>query len=391
MAVAFVSAMERVPWGGSEELWYGAALQLAGDGIPLAISYKDWNSAVVHKKLDQLEQSGATVGKRKLETRWDRWTAKVLRRKLAYAADQLHREWRQVGDISLVVISQGNFKDGAWAMQAACDASIPYIPIVQANAEFLWPSDELNQQLIPLYQGARKIFCVSQANLDLLQKQLATDLPQAEVVFNPFNVRWEAEVEWPDASQEWSLACVARMEPDAKGQDLILEALSDPKWKDRPLSVHFYGTGASSEGLIRYSKNLGLTSRQVHFHGQVSSIEGIWKRHHGLILTSRYEGLPLALVEAMLCGRMPIVTDVAGAAELTQHGKNGYLIPAPRTSMVQDTLEAAWQNRQAWRDLGQMAQLTARAKIPKNPCKTLAEKIQALAQSGSLKSMNSTT
>ena len=379
MSVAFVSAMERVPWGGSEELWYGAALQLAGEGIPLAISYKDWNSSVVQEKLNQLEQLGATVGKRKLETRWDRWSAKVLRRKLSYAADQLHREWRQVGNVSLVVISQGNFKDGAWAMQAASDAGIPYIPIIQANAEFLWPSDELNKQLIPLYRGAKKVFCVSQSNLDLLQKQLATDLPQAEVVFNPFNVRWDAEVEWPDASEEWSLACVARMEPDAKGQDLILEALSDPKWKERPLSIHFYGTGASAEGLIRYSQNLGLTSQQVQFHGQVSSIEGIWKRNHGLILTSRYEGLPLALVEAMLCGRMPIVTDVAGAAELTQHGKNGYLIPAPKISMVQDTLETAWQSRENWRALGQQAQLTARAKIPKNPCKTLAEKIQSPA------------
>jgi hypothetical protein len=39
-------------------------------------------------------------------------------------------------------------------------------------------------------------------------------------------------------------------------------------------------------------------------------------RCHALVLTSRCEGLPLSLVEAMLSGRVPIVTDVGGNREV---------------------------------------------------------------------------
>ena len=39
---------------------------------------------------------------------------------------------------------------------------------------------------------ARKIFCVSHNNLDLLRLQLGEPLPNGEVVWNPFNVSTEA-------------------------------------------------------------------------------------------------------------------------------------------------------------------------------------------------------
>ncbi len=39
---------------------------------------------------------------------------------------------------------------------------------------------------------------------------------------------------------------------------------------------------------------------QVKFDGFVDNIEAIWASHHGLVLPSRFEGLPLAVIEAML-------------------------------------------------------------------------------------------
>ena len=47
-----------------------------------------------------------------------------------------------------------------------------------------------------------------------------------------------------------------------------------------------------------------------------------------LLLTSRAESSPLVLVEAMLCGAVPVATDcVAGPRELLQNGKYGLLVP----------------------------------------------------------------
>ena len=44
------------------------------------------------------------------------------------------------------------------------------------------------------------------------------------------------------------------------------------------------------------------------------------------ILTSNYEGMPNALIEAMCLGLPVISTKVAGATDLINDGKNGFLI-----------------------------------------------------------------
>ena len=66
-----------------------------------------------------------------------------------------------------------------------------------------------------------------------------------------------------------------------------------------------------------------LQLKNVHFRGHVNDIRAIWEQNHLLVLPSRYEGLPLALVEAMWCGRPAVVTDVGGNAELCVGKRNG--------------------------------------------------------------------
>lgn len=49
--------------------------------------------------------------------------------------------------------------------------------------------------------------------------------------------------------------------------------------------------------------------------------------HHVIVLLSDYEGLPMALVEGMACGLVPIVLDrPGGVREVVEHGVNGLLV-----------------------------------------------------------------
>ena len=86
-----------------------------------------------------------------------------------------------------------------------------------------------------------------------------------------------------------------------------------------------------------------------------------------LVLPSRAEGLPLALVEAMLCARPAVVTDVGGNAELCVDGETGFVAAAPAVSLLEQTLERAWNHRHEWQSMGTAARTRAERLIPIDP------------------------
>ena len=88
---------------------------------------------------------------------------------------------------------------------------------------------------------------------------------------------------------------------------------------------------------------LGLTDRVV-FAGH-AAVEDIWASNHLLVLPSRYEGLPLVLVEAMLCGRPVVATEIAGHPDLIEEGITGFLAEAPTVSSLLKALERFWARR----------------------------------------------
>ena len=216
------------------------------------------------------------------------------------------------------------------------------------------------------------------ANLDLLSLQLGEPLLNSEVVRNPFNVSTESLPSWPDEDVKWRIACVARLEVAAKGQELLLQTLALPEWRNLPIELNFYGEGPDKLALRRIAKMFQL--KNVHFHGQVSDIEAIWRENHLLALPSRYEGLPLALIEAMWCGRPAVVTDVGGNADLCLDGQTGFVASSATLTSVSDALMRAWERRSDWKSLGQVARSFVETEIPKDPVATFCDRLLAYAE-----------
>jgi glycosyltransferase involved in cell wall biosynthesis len=175
------------------------------------------------------------------------------------------------------------------------------------------------------------------------------------------------------------MACVARLEPPAKGQDLLFEVMASEAWRSRPVKLSLFGKGSMEKGLKRLARRLDLEGR-VAFCGHAADIEKLWAEHHILVLPSRYEGLPLALVEAMLCSRPAIVTDVAGNAELVEDGNSGFVAAAPTKFHLNETMERAWKMREKWKGMGAKARLIVQAKVCENPAAAFAENLERLAQ-----------
>src|SRR5437763_8773252 len=230
--IVFVSAMSGCPWGGSEELWSRAARALMAQGHHVAASVKGWPQDV--PQLVALEHAGCTVRRRR--------GGDLLNRAVRFLARDTEERWLRSREPDLVVISQGQISDGLPWMQMCRSHRIPYVAIAQCNGEQFWPrDDDSRRQLAEHYDGARACYFVSARNLELARAQLASSLLNAFVVRNPFNVAFDSAPAWPSADDGFALACVARLEPHAKGQDVLFEVLRDPKWRHRPLRIGLYG------------------------------------------------------------------------------------------------------------------------------------------------------
>jgi len=279
----------------------------------------------------------------------------------------------------LVVLSQGGNHDGYFLAEVCRRLRLPYAIVSHKASELYWPADWQQKTIAAVYSSARACFFVSEHSRRLTEEQLGFPLPRAAVVRNPFLVPWEPRTDWRDDRHEWRLACIGRLHPKEKGQDLLLRVLARRHWRDRPLSVTFYGDGLQRASLERMARNLGLTN--VTFAGFVHDVPAIWSGHHGLILPSRCEGLPIVLVEAMLSGRVPIVTDVGGNTEVVNDGVTAYVAVAPTEDALDNAMERAWSERHRWREVGSAAAARIRTLIPREPERCFARRLVDLVSS----------
>jgi len=374
MNVVFVSGNRS--WGGSEDLWSATAAVLASEGHRVTI-YKSGvdDSEPRIQRLRALSTRIRDLARFPLMPR----RLFTLLRSLSSSAAYGHEAMRLLIGLllsprpDLVVVSQGGNHDGHFLAEVCRRLRLPYAIVSHKASELYWPADWQQKTIAAVYRAARAIFFVSEHNRGLTEEQLGFPLPHAAVVRNPFLVPWEPRTDWPDDGHGWRLACIGRLHPKEKGQDLLLRVLARRRWRDRPLSVTFYGDGLQRASLERMARNLGLTT--VTFAGFVRDVPAIWSSHHGLILPSRCEGLPITLVEAMLSARVPIVTDVGGSAEVIDDGTTGYLAAAPTEDALDAAMERAWNERHRWREIGAAAAEHIRTLVPRDPERSFADRL----------------
>jgi glycosyltransferase involved in cell wall biosynthesis len=358
-------------WGGSEVLWAATARQLAAKGFRITANFVHLDQT--HPEVIKLIEAGVKLEKYQ--------GVPVLRR-----SSMFRKRWEHPLTIArlkaqkpqLAVITQGENFDGRRLIGYCRQAAIPYVVICNKACEDMCPMDYDRDILREALSEALRVFFVSQHNLRVTEERLGHRFTNAEVIINPYMVDYHVKLPWPDLKQgRFQLACVARLWMRDKGQDILLKVLTQEKWKRRDIDFHFYGQGPNAVGLKEMAEFLGVAN-QITFHGFYEDVTDIWRKHHALVLPSRYEGLPLALVEAMLCERPSIVTSAGGMREVIENEENGFLAPASSVEAFDEALERAWNRRTEWQKIGLNAGVSIRKKVPEDPTSIFTEKILAI-------------
>lgn len=114
-----------------------------------------------------------------------------------------------------------------------------------------------------------------------------------------------------------------------KGIDLALEAArrTADLGSSRAFSLVIAGEGPDHASLAALADELGLKDRVV-FAGPIARPLDALSAFDVILFSSRFEGLPLALLEGMAAGCVPVVTRIGGMGEAVDSAEVGWLVPS---------------------------------------------------------------
>jgi glycosyltransferase involved in cell wall biosynthesis len=208
------------------------------------------------------------------------------------------------------------------------------------------------------YQSADRVLTVSEgvrkaaiAHYDLSPEKVVT-------VHNFFDIdridRLMAEPLSPEEArsgdERFEVVAAGRLHPQ-KGFQYLLEAVHDlvHQRSRYQLRLRILGDGPLRGALEKYVDDHALKS-SVALPGYRDNPLPYFRQADLFCLSSLYEGMPNALVEAMLC-RVPVLaTDCpSGPAELLYGGRLGRLVPPGDSKRLADAIEDAMLNQERWK------------------------------------------
>ena len=126
--------------------------------------------------------------------------------------------------------------------------------------------------------------------------------------------------------REYDIISVSSLDKN-KNVSLLLKAIAKTK-STKEIKTLIVGDGPEFHNLIAESKTLGI-SKNILFEGWVRDEDkkiDLYNNCKIFVLCSKGEGFPLALLEGMACGCVPIITDVGDITDLVSNGINGYIL-----------------------------------------------------------------
>jgi len=369
MRILFFSALEAVPFGGSEQLWTDMALRFLEEKHEVMACVLEWD--VMPNKIKELSDHGAhicfrpNVHKHGRKQDWiinrlkeTSWKKKVKK----FVPDQIFINLSGTFDRSI-------FLHGVFLQSLLS----PFCLLSNYCEEFGLLPERERLFFKDFFPRAKDFFFVSRRNLESAERLLFSKLTNAQIIKNPVKIK-QTPASFPDSSECYKLAVVARLDMVVKGFDILIDTFSLPVWRQRNFIVNVYGSGAQEEQIRELISFRNMTDRII-LKGFTDNVVSIWEENQLLLMPSRGEGTPLTLLEATYCSRAAVVTDVGDNAAVVQDGETGFVAKAPVISCFSEAMERAWQQRDHWQQLGINARKLLDETHPEDPVGEMCRKI----------------
>jgi glycosyltransferase involved in cell wall biosynthesis len=233
---------------------------------------------------------------------------------------------------------------------------VPLIFFCHGHSEFYPVPDR--KGLRDFLARMKGLVFVAEENQRTIETQLAVKFSNASVVRNSSSFDLLEPLPWPDKSVP-QFAIVARLDSYWKGHEVLFRILAQDQWKNREWNLRCYGEGADKSYLEELICHFGLQDK-VALCGHIQDIQDVWKTSQILLLPTKAESFSLAMLEAMMCGRPVVTTDVGDQALAIKDNETGWLADCGTPRAFSTALEKAWQQKANWREIGAIAHQAAK-------------------------------
>lgn len=149
---------------------------------------------------------------------------------------------------------------------------------------------------------------------------LVDDAPSRQRMLEPVQHPWFIDKMTPIVVSAGTLS-------PRKGYSDLIAAFAQAIADGRDARLVIFGEGPSRAELERQVRDLGLEAR-VALPGKIANPLRYFARSDVFVLSSYFEGLPNALIEAMICGCSLVAADCpSGPMEILDGGRYGKLVP----------------------------------------------------------------
>jgi len=210
------------------------------------------------------------------------------------------------------------------------------------------------------YHFADKIITVSKFNMRW-QKELGADERRIKIIPNGVDVNRFKPIS--KTIDRWGVVSVIRIDP-LKDVINLIEAMNYVVSEICEARCYIYGPIIDHEYMDYCEKrinDLGLGDH-VKFMGYISNPELAYNKGWVVVQPSISEGAPIAVIEAMACGKPVVATDVGGVSEIL--GDTGILVPPRNPKALARGIIRILSDEELAKKLGLKARMRVLSRFP---------------------------